>query len=147
MAQQRTVAWLVGVLVVGTIAIHGMAWATDSCGDLNEPCCSVGGPPINCNGDLVCALSGTCISGGCGSVGQPCCAIVADFFVFGASGIADPPVGVGCNPGLVCATTAGPNGTCDPRSPAPAASHPTLLVIAVLLMGSGFYLRRRPRRT
>lgn len=143
MAQRR--AWLVGLLVVGTITFHGMAWAFDTCGDLNEPCCTDGGPP-SCNSGLSCALSGTCISGGCGGVGQPCCSIVADFFVFGASGTTDPAVGPGCNPGLVCATAIGPNGTCDPQSRAPAASHFALVAMAALLAGSGLYLTRRRKR-
>ena len=146
MHKRLTVAWLVGMLVLGTIAFHSMAWATDTCGDLNEPCCSIsGGPPINCNGALVCALSGTCISGGCGGVGEPCCAIVALGDVFGAS-TSDHAVGVGCDPGLVCATASGPNGTCDPQSPAPAASHSVMVAMAALLAGTGHYLTRKRTR-
>ena len=146
MAQRRTVAWLVGVLVLGTVTFHTLAWATDMCGDLNEPCCFGSGPPIVCNTGRSCARSGKCISGSCGGLGQPCCRTFAFTDVFGAPSTTDPAAGEACGTGIVCQTAIGPNGICDPQSPAPALSPIVLSALLVALLASGGYQIAHRRR-
>jgi len=128
-------AFLVAIVAIGCFPSNAVA--TNTCGQLTEPCCvdSCPSPMIAlCFESSVCdPATFTCVA--CGGLGQPCC-LTEDT----TSAIAS------CNAGLTCVgITSTINGTCrGPTAPALSASGLAATALLLVLAGWwGIYRRRR----